>query len=198
MPCFLQDRITYRRYVFLLIQVPIDTYQQNLLKIIGTIESHHSTLKSKPRVILFTPPPIREPLIFQHLPHQGHLRSRENTFAYSRVVMNLVVPAFVEKLDLHDAIELAPAKAYLQKPIHYPESNANSLQFENGGMILSMEEYLSDGLHFKNPSYEIMYRLVMEAIGRRWPEITPEKMTMPVPWWGNLVLDTEPRGIDEL
>jgi hypothetical protein len=106
--------------------------------------------------------------------------------------MNLTVPSFVEKLDLHEAIELAPAKSYLKKPTQFPELNINSLKFENGGMVLSMEEYLSDGLHLKNPSYEIIYRLVMQAIGRRWPELAPEKMSMPVAWWGDLVQETEP------
>jgi hypothetical protein len=101
--------------------------------------------------------------------------------------MDLPVPSFVEKLGLHDAIELAPARSYIQKPTHFPASNTNSFRFEDGGMIMSMDEYLSDGLHLKNPSYEIMYQLVMEAIERRWPEIMPEKMVMPVPWWGDIV-----------
>src|SRR5208282_5355543 len=114
MLCLHQDRITYLSSRLLLIQVPIDKYQKNLLKIIETIESHHYSLDTKPRIILLSPPPIREQLIFQHLPHQGNVRSRENTFAYSRVVMDLPVPSFVEKLDLHDAIELAPAKSYIQ------------------------------------------------------------------------------------
>ena len=104
--------------------------------------------------------------------------------------MHLTVPSFVEKIDLHEAIELAPAKSYLQNPTQFPESNANSFRFDDGGMVLSMEEYLSDGLHLKNPSYEIMYRVVMQAIGRCWPELAPEKMSMPVPWWGNLVQET--------
>jgi hypothetical protein len=112
--------------------------------------------------------------------------------------MDLSVPSFVEKLDLHDAIELAPARSYIQNPTCFPESNTNSVQFEQGGMIMSMEEYLSDGLHLKNPSYEIMYNLVTEAIGRRWPEIIPEKMTMPVPWWGDIVNQKEKQTRDEL
>ena len=61
-----------------------------------------------------------------------------------------------------------------------------------------MEEYLSDGLHLKNPSYEIMYQLVMEAIERRWPEIMPENMVMPVPWWGDIVNQKEEQTRDEL
>lgn len=65
-------------------------------------------------------------------------------------------------------------------------------------MTFSMEEYLSDGLHLRYPSYEIMYRLVMEVIGRRWPKIIPEKMAMLVPWWGNLVLNAGQRQGDEL
>lgn len=195
MRCLRQDRITYSSCRLLLIQVPIDKYQKNLLKIIETIESHHTSLNTKPRIILLSPPPIREPLILQHLPHQANVRSRENTFAYSRVVMDLAVPPFVEKLDLHDAIELAPARSYIQNPTSFP---TNSLRFENEGMILSMEEYLSDGLHLKNPSYEIMYKLVMEAIERRWPEIMPEKMTMPVPWWGDIVNQKEEQTRDEL
>lgn len=182
----------------MLIQVPIDKYQKNLLKIIETIESHHTSLNTKPRIILLSPPPIREPLILQHLPHQANVRSRETTFAYSRVVMDLAVPPFVEKLDLHDGIELAPARSYIQNPTSFPESHTNSLRFENEGMIISMEEYLSDGLHLKNPSYEIMYSLVMEAIERRWPEIMPEKMTMPVPWWGDILNQKEEQTRDEL
>ena len=190
MQCLHQDRITYSSSCLLLIQVPIDTYRKNLLKIIETIESHHASLDTKPRIILLSPPPIREPLILQHLPHQANVRSRENTFAYSRVVMDLPVPPFVEKLDLHDGIELAAARANIQNPTRFPESHTN-LPFENGGMMPSMEEYLSDGLHLKNPSYEIMYKLVMEAIGRRWSEIMPEKMMMPVPWWGDIVNQKE-------
>lgn len=178
--------------------MPIEEYQQNLLKIIETIESYHASLNAKPRIILLSPPPIRENLILQHLPQQASVRSRENTFAYSRVVMNLPVPPFVEKLDLHDAIELAPAGSYIQKPTRFPESCTNSLSFENGEMILSMEEYLSDGLHLKNPSYEIMYGLVMKAIVTRWPEIAPEKMVMPVPWWGDIVNQKEEQKRDEL
>ena len=105
----------------------------------------------------------------------------------------------MEKIDLHDAIELAPAQAYLQKPTRYGEENTtNSVRFENGRMVFSIEEYLSDGLHLKNPSYEIMYKLVMEVIWRRWPEIIPEEMTMPVPWWGILVPDAGQREVDEL
>ena len=56
------------------------------------IESHHKDAKTTPRIILITPPPIREYLISQYLLDQAHLRSRENTFAYSRVVTNLTVP----------------------------------------------------------------------------------------------------------
>jgi hypothetical protein len=90
--------------------------------------------------------------------------------------MNLTVPSFVEKIDLHDAIELAPAQAYLQKPTHYAETNTtNSIQFEDGGMTFSMEEYLSDRLRLRYPSYEIMYRLVMEVIGQRWPKLFQRK-----------------------
>lgn len=182
----------------LLIQVPRDKYRKNLLKIIETIESHHTSLDTKPRIILLSPPPIRESLIFEHLPNQGNVRSRETTFAYSRIVMDLPVPSFVEKLDLHDAIESGPVRSYIQTPTRFPASNINSLRDEDGEMVLSMEEYLSDGLHLKNPSYEIMYKLVMEAIGRRWPEITPEEMIMPVPWWGDIVNQKEEQTRDEL
>jgi len=101
--------------------------------------------------------------------------------------MDLKVPNHVEKIDIHEAIELAPAKEYIQSPTRYPESHTNSLRFESGGMILSMDEYLSDGLHLKNPSYEIMYTLVMATIKSKWPEINPQTMRMPVPWWGTLV-----------
>jgi len=105
--------------------------------------------------------------------------------------MSLLVPSSVELLDFHEAVELAPAHTYIQHPKLYPQTNANSLRFEEGGMTLSMEEYLSDGVHLKNPSYEIMYTLVMDAIARLWPEISPQNLAMPVPWWGTLVDSTE-------
>jgi len=105
--------------------------------------------------------------------------------------MSLSVPSFVAVLDFHEEVELAPAKTYIQRPTQFPQSNVSSLRFEEGGMILSMEDYLSDGVHLKNPSYEIMYRLVMDAIARQWPEISPQNLAMPVPWWGTLVNPTE-------
>jgi hypothetical protein len=112
------------------------------------------------------------------------------TYAYSRVVMDLNVPECVAKIDLHNAIESASAKYFIQQ---YPELNADSLRLEQGSVTCSMGDYLADGVHLKNPSYEIMYRLVMEAIERRWQEIIPQNMTMPVTWWGNLVTQTGKR-----
>jgi len=105
--------------------------------------------------------------------------------------MSLFVPSSVELLDFHEAVELAPATTYLQRPTQYPQSNVNSSRFEEGGMVLSMEEYLSDGVHLKNPSYEVMYRIVTDAIARLWPEICPQNLVIPVPWWGTLVNPTE-------
>jgi len=105
--------------------------------------------------------------------------------------MSLAVPSYVESVNFHEAVELAPATTYIQHPTEFPHSKGTSLRFEEGGMILSMEEYLSDGVHLTNPSYEIMYRLVMHAIARRWPEISPQNLSMPVPWWGTLVNPTE-------
>ena len=165
----------------LMFQVPIESFKQNLLKIVDAIKCHHDNFKTKPRIILFSPPPVQEAIIFRYYSHQAHLRAQETTFAYSRVVMDLDVPPCVEKLDLHNAIELA-SKIPCQ-------AKTNPLQLGNKEMISSLEEFLSDGVHLKNPSYEIMYQLVMEAIDRRWPEITPQNMPMPVTWWGNLIND---------
>lgn len=62
--------------------------------------------------------------------------------------------------------------------------------------MMSFEDYFTDGLHLKDPSYAIMYTLVMEALARRWPEIHPENMTMPVAWWGDVFKERQQR--DEL
>ena len=103
--------------------------------------------------------------------------------------MALKVPDFVEILDLHEAIQLAPAHSYLQNPVVYTDVTVDMdpFRFENGGTFMSLEEYLLDGLHLKDPSYKIMYELVTDCIQRRWPEITPEKMSMPVQWWGDII-----------
>lgn len=45
----------------------IDICQQNLLKMIEMIESHHKDAKTTPRIIIITPPPMREHLIFQYI-----------------------------------------------------------------------------------------------------------------------------------
>ena len=168
-------------------QVPLDKFTNNLLQILSLIEAYHTAVGTKPRLLLFTPPPVREEMVAKHIPLQQGLRSREHTFAYSRAVMELPVPPWVAKLDLHEAIELAPAQVYLEQPKHFGELDPTASRFEDGGMIMSIDDYLSDGLHLKNPSYKIMYNLTMETIGRRWPEIIPEAMPMPVTWWGNLV-----------
>ena len=101
--------------------------------------------------------------------------------------MGLDVPPFVEKVNLHEAIELAPAEAFLNNPKLLSGGEATSVRFEHGGMQMSLEDYLSDGLHLKNPSYEIMYKLVTNIINDKWPEILPENMPMLVPWWGDVV-----------
>ena len=187
MLCCLQDPITYFHIMTLLNQVPINLYQQNLLKIINAIFQHHSSLQTFPRIILLTPPPISEPLIAQYLPQQAPLRSRGTTFSYAQAVMNLTLPSYVARANLHDAIELAPAESFLSKPHLLTGDNLNPQRFENGGMVMGLEEYLSDGLHLKDPSYAIMYNLVMDCIGRRWPELLPENVIMQVPWWGDIV-----------
>jgi hypothetical protein len=62
--------------------------------------------------------------------------------------------------------------------------------------MMGFDDYLTDGLHLKDPSYAIMYNLVMETLARRWPEIRPENMTMPVAWWGDVFKERQQR--DEL
>jgi hypothetical protein len=166
----------------------MDAYRQNLVKIIDSIAVHHLSLGTTPRIILFTPPPISQSLIAEHLPLHKDLRSREVTFSYAQTVMNLTLPTFVEKINLHEAIQLAPAQKYIQNPqVTMNGENKDPFSFENGGMVMGLDDYLSDGLHLKDSSYAIMFKLAMNCIGKRWPEIVPENMTMPVPWWGDIV-----------
>jgi hypothetical protein len=103
--------------------------------------------------------------------------------------MNLTLPTFVEKINLHEAIQLAPAQKFIQNPeiTMNGKKNNDPIYFENGGMVMGFEDYLSDGLHLKDPSYAIMFKLAMRCVGTRWPEIIPENMKMPVPWWGGIV-----------
>jgi lysophospholipase L1-like esterase len=112
--------------------------------------------------------------------------------------MNLGVPDFVEKVDLHEAIQLAPANDYIANPVVYTTvtDDLDPTRFENGGIIMSLEKYLSDGLHLTDASYKIMYELVMRCVQRRWPEITPGELSMPVQWWGDIVATAQQR--DEL
>jgi hypothetical protein len=159
---------------------------------INLIQDYHTTVGTPPRILLFSPPPIREELVAQYLPQQAALRSREHTYTYARAVIDLPTPPYVVKLDLYESIELAPAQAYLEQPKQYEETDPVSSDFELGGMIMTMDDYLSDGLHFKNPSYKVMYTLAIEAIAKHWPEIVPEQMTMPVTWWGNLIPNGQP------
>ena len=159
---------------------------------IDLIQDYHTTVGTPPRILLFSPPPIREEMVAKYLPHQAGLRSREHTYAYARAVLDLPTPPCVVKVDLYESVELAPAKAYLEQPKQYKSTDAVTSNFEDGGMVMTMDDYLSDGLHLKNPSYKVMYTLAIEAIGKRWPEIVPERMRMPVPWWGNLIKNGEP------
>jgi hypothetical protein len=105
--------------------------------------------------------------------------------------MNLTLPSFVERANLYDAIEIAPAESFINQLRILEGDNRDPQRFENGGMVMGLQDYLSDGLHLKDPSYAIMYKLVMECIERRWPEILPQNMSMPVPWWGDIVSQAE-------
>jgi hypothetical protein len=150
---------------------------------IDTIERHHISLNTIPRIILLSPPPIDQSLLSQHLPEQARLRSPNHTMSYANATLSLLLPSSVARIDLHEAIQLAAANS--RKPTI---SSPNDDDGEPArGMSMGYEHYLSDGLHLKDTSYAIMYGLVKQAIDSRWPEIRPENMTMPVQWWGNIV-----------
>jgi len=112
--------------------------------------------------------------------------------------MSLDVPPFVEKANIHEAIELAPAQAYLKDPKVIAQTDSSALRFEDGGLVMSLSNYLSDGLHLKNPSYQIIYDLATKIIREKWPEITPENMRMPVRWWGDILAQKTQELRDEL
>jgi len=112
--------------------------------------------------------------------------------------MSLDVPPFVEKANIHEAIELAPAQAYLKDPKLIAQTDPSALRFEDGGLVMSLSNYLSDGLHLKNPSYQIIYDLATKIIREKWPEITPENMRMPVRWWGDILAQKTQELRDEL
>jgi len=112
--------------------------------------------------------------------------------------MSLDVPPFVEKANIHEAIELAPAQAYFKDPTIIAQTDPSAIRFEDGGLVMSLSDYLSDGLHLKNPSYEIMHEFVTKIVNDKWPEISPENMPMPVPWWGDIVAQKTQELRDEL
>ena len=101
--------------------------------------------------------------------------------------MSLILPSYVETIDLHEAVQLAPAKSYMTAVRNIESSGQEDwTNWEEGweaGHYMTYDDYLSDGLHLKDSTYAIMYKLVMDRIASRWPEIQPENMTMPVPWW---------------
>jgi lysophospholipase L1-like esterase len=174
-------------------KIPLEKYKENLLKMFDAIKRYHNLSTTEPRVVLLNPPPIDEPLVLEHLPDQFRVRARENTHAYSRAVMELAVPPFVEKVDFHEAVQLAQANEFLRNPRISTGDDTNPHIFVSGGTYMSYEDYLSDGVHLKDPSYKILYSLVTECIHRRWPEITPGQMIMPVLWWGDIVKNQRAR-----
>jgi hypothetical protein len=105
--------------------------------------------------------------------------------------MSLILPSYVETIDFHEAVQLAPTKSNMTAVTKIESSGQEDwIKWEEGwegGVYMGYDDYLSDGLHLKDPTYAIMYKLVMDRIASRWPEIQPENMTMPVPWWGECI-----------
>ncbi|ORX57364.1 SGNH hydrolase [Hesseltinella vesiculosa] len=146
--------------------VPLDRYKSNLLTMLDLIKNPQSPYYNPNiRLILITPPPLNEVQWRQRCIEFGNDMDRyaHVTKEYAMTVKELAKEKNIVCADIWSRVtEKAQAS-------------------ENG-----LADYLFDGLHLNGNGYKELHSLLMELIGKHFPEIHPDALEMEIPWWRDL------------
>ncbi|KAK9476033.1 SGNH hydrolase-type esterase domain-containing protein [Lipomyces japonicus] len=151
--------------------VPITRYQDNLRKIIKT--AHDSNIKT----IVIGPGPYN---YHQWLKYnsaeesslKSTIRARDYCDAAGKVAHETGA-AFVPLWDL------------IMKRSGWKEGDSE-FGLKEGSAQNPLSEYLTDGIHFAGPAYQVQYEAILEAIKNTYPELHPDNVPSKLPEWTDI------------
>lgn len=145
--------------------VPIATYVSFLKTIINyrALKSHDT------KIILITPPPVDEWQL------DGNDRNAEHTAKYARACLQVGQELNLPVLDLWTIFMQKAGWQHGSK-----EALAGSKAAPRNEMLADL---LSDGLHFTNNGYDLMFDELVKVIREKLPDEVPEKLPMIFPDW---------------
>ncbi|KAF8421262.1 SGNH hydrolase-type esterase domain-containing protein [Tirmania nivea] len=160
--------------------VPLSEFQGNLRTMITELRAHPITQTSK--ILVVTPPPIYVPLLLQNASREGKARdykvTRQYVDAALAVAEDFHEDTGITAIDFHHLIELETSYGC-----------SLMVEIEDKNVRSALDGIFTDGLHLGWKGYDILYKKIITEIGRRWPELTPEKVPFTAAWWGDLVKD---------
>ncbi|KAI5796383.1 SGNH hydrolase-type esterase domain-containing protein [Peziza echinospora] len=152
--------------------VPLDEYKANLKK----LAQHQALGDHRPHILLVIPPPVCEYKMQIH----DMTRNRTTPSRFAAITKQYADAA----LEVSRELNIVPINLwgsfmeYAGWREGMPLSGSKSIpQNEKLG------ELLRDGLHFTPKGYQLMYRLVVEAIERNYPELRSDAMDRVFPPW---------------
>lgn len=180
--------------------VSLQKFSQNLRRMVEHpgVRAHEGV-----RVILATPPPVdeRKGLAADAERFPGTMgrvvrRKAGVTAAYAQAVRLVGEEMGVPVLDIHRAmlVRCGHDPTAANQPVadaapdpELPDADARHDVPIPGSLdapvSLTLQGFLSDGLHFTGAAYELLYGELMGLIAREWPEQMPDRLPMRLPAW---------------
>jgi len=151
--------------------IPLPEFRENVRKIV----THPAIQAHDPRIVLFTPPPIIEGM-FEKLREQvGIHRTPGITASYANAVREVGKELGVPVVDVWSAFI---------KRTGWKEGEPLPGTPERQEAVLPT--LLNDGLHLTPAGNLIVFDELMEVVTTNWPELVPEKLSTPLPWWDDV------------
>jgi len=160
--------------------VPLDSFKSNLKAII----THPAVKVHAPNIILFTPPPVEESIVYEahkqmnaDLGHEGEvvIRKAVDAKAYAGAVREVGEEMRVAVVDVW---------GICMKKAGWKEGDEVLPGTREVGRNEVLAGLLYDGLHLNPDGYKAVFEELVKVMKEKWPEYPPYKMpyAVKVPW----------------
>ncbi|KAJ2449477.1 isoamyl acetate-hydrolyzing esterase [Coemansia sp. RSA 2336] len=155
---------------------PIEKFKDNLLYFASLLRDPDSKHYSPSTKILFiTPPPVGDRMVRERARIDGERPFTRNALArkYAQVVREVAGKVNAPYVDLYTGIE-----ALIKRDRANTTTSADSHAVDFEGY----DNYLVDGVHLNKLGNQLLYRMILLAIRKNWPELepfAPPRATMP-------------------
>ncbi|KAK9476035.1 SGNH hydrolase-type esterase domain-containing protein [Lipomyces japonicus] len=153
------------------LHVPITLYQDNLRKIINA--AHDSDIKT----IIIGPGPYNY--------HQWrHHDTEEDALLRSTLLARDYCDA-AGKIANETGAAFIPLWYLIMERLGWKTGDAE-FGLKDGHSVNPLAAYLTDGIHFAGPAYQIEYEAILETIKKAYPELHPDNISSKLPDWTEL------------